>query len=147
MLLACGCGSTPRYGPPPPGPHPSPSVSLQLFRRAETGRLAQTFQANAAAFNRATRDRRVSTPVLGEDASRVAGDIQAWSQAMRKAPVPPDYQQAKARLRHGLALLRQGYRHIGAGLLYGDPGQLSRGRADVRSASAILGAAAADVSV
>jgi hypothetical protein len=80
--------------------------------------------------------------VLGEDAYQVSTDILAWSQAMRRAPVPAEYQQAKARLLDGLGLLQQGYRHIGNGLLYQEPGQLRQGRADVRAGSRILGGSA-----
>lgn len=149
LLLAAACGSTPLYGPPEPAQpaHRSASANLQQFRRAETGPLARAFQADAATFNQASHNRQIAPSVLGEDAYRVSSDIQAWLLAMKQAPVPADYRQAKAQLLHGLKLLQRGYRHIGDGLLYNDAAQLSQGRADVRSGSAILGAAAADVSL
>lgn len=150
-MLAAGCGATPLYGPAQPGAGTSPavrdSVSLQLFKQAETGPSARTFQADAATFNRDSRNPHLPASVLGEDAYQVSTDILAWSQAMRRAPVPAEYQQAKARLLAGLGLLQQGYRHIGNGLLYQQPGQLSQGRADVRTGSRILGGTAGDASL
>ncbi|MBO0774862.1 MAG: hypothetical protein J2P34_01000 [Actinobacteria bacterium] len=149
--LIAGCGAAPLYGPAEPGTHPSPtaaaSVSLQRFRQAETGPAARAFQADAARFNRDSKGSRVPQSALGEDAYQVSGDISRWAQAIRRAPVPPAYRRAKARLLHGLALLQQGYRHIGDGLLYQDAGQLSRGRAEVRAGSRMLGSNAGDLSV
>lgn len=144
-LLAAGCSSPPLYGPPEPGQPPTTpsSASLRLFKQAETGPFARAFQADAATFNRDSRDRRLPPSVLGEDAYQVSGDIAAWARAMQKAPVPAEYERAKAQLLHGLALMRHGYRHIGDGLIYGDPGQLRLGRADVRAGSGILGGVAA----
>lgn len=144
-LLAAGCSSPPLYGPPEPGQRATgaSAASLQLFKRAETGPFARAFQADAARFNRDSRDRQLAPAVLGEDAYQVSADIAAWARAMQQAPVPAEYERAKAQLLHGLALLRQGYRHIGGGLLYGDPGQLRQGRADVRAGSAILAGVAA----
>ena len=144
-LLAAGCGSPPLYGPPEPGQPPAtpPSASLRLFKQAETGPFARAFQADAATFNRDSRHRQLPSAVLGADAYRVSADIAALARAMQKAPVPAEYERAKAQLLHGLALLRQGYRRIGGGLLYGDPGQLRLGRADVRAGSRILGGVAA----
>lgn len=149
--LATGCGSASLYGPAEPGAHPSPtaaaSLRLQRFRQAETGPAAKVFQTDAAAFNRDSKDPHVPQSVLGEDAYQVSEAIRIWAQAMRRAPVPPDYRQAKARLLHGLALLQQGYRYIGDGLLYQDASTLSRGRADVRAGSKLLGGTAGDLSM
>lgn len=147
-MLAASCGSVPVYGPPGPGTAASPTAaSLQRFKQAETGPFARAFQAAAATFNRDSRNRHIVPAVLGEDAYQVADDIIAWSQAMSRAPVPPEYRQAKARLLHGLALLRQGYRHIGNGLLYQQAAEIARGRADVRAGNRLLGGAAGDVSL
>jgi len=143
-MTAAGCASASLYGPPARGtaaPHAA-SHRLRLFRQAETGHLARAFQADAAAFNRDSRNRHIPPAVLGEAAYQVSGDIAAWSQAMRRVPVPAEYRQPKARLLRGLDLLRRGYRHIGGGLLYGEPGQLGQGRADVRAGSRILGGVA-----
>jgi hypothetical protein len=150
-VLAAGCGGTPLYGPAQPGtvtsPAARPSVSLQLFKQAETGPSARTFQADAATFNRDSKNPGLPAAVLGEDAYQVSTDILAWSETMRRAPVPAEYQQAKGRLLAGLALLQQGYRHIGDGLLYQEPGQLRQGRADVRAGSRMLGGSAGVVSL
>jgi hypothetical protein len=149
--LAAGCAGPPLYGPAEPGtqgtPAASPTVSLQLFERAETGPAARVFQADAAIFNRDSKNPRVPASVLGEEAYQVSADIAAWSGAMSRAPVPPGYQQAKAHLLAGLGLLRLGYRHIGDGLLYGEEGQLRAGRADVRAGSRILAVTRGDVSL
>lgn len=144
-VLAAGCGRTPLYGPPEPGGHSpaaSASAGLQLFKRAETGPFARAFQADAATFNRDSRNQHLPASVLGEDAYQVSADLAAWARAMRRAPVPPEYRHAKAALLHGLALLRRGYRRIGDGLLYGDAGLLRQGRADVRAGSKVLGGTA-----
>lgn len=146
-VLAAGCARVPVYGPPQPGLAASPSPGLQLFKQAETGPFARAFQAAAAAFNRDSRNRHITPVALGEDAYQVSDDILAWSQAMSRAPVPPEYRQAKARLLDGLALLRQGYRHIGDGLLSQQAAEITRGRADVRSGDRILGGVAGDLSL
>ena len=150
-VLAAGCGGTPLYGPAEPGAAPSPaasaSVSLQLFKQAETGPLARVFQSDAAVFNRDSRNPRVPLSVLGEDAYQVSSDIASWAEAMREAPVPGGYEQAKAHLLAALALLGRGYRRIGDGLMYGDVGQLRRGRADVRSGTRILAVTRGDASL
>jgi len=149
--LAAGCDSAPLYGPAEPGAAASPSasatLSLQLFKQAETGPFARAFQSDAATFNRDSRNPRVPMSVLGEDAYQVSADIATWSEAMREAPVPPGYGQAKAHLLAGLALLGRGYRRIGDGLLYGELGRLSRGRADVRAGTRILTVTRGDTSL
>lgn len=86
--------------------------------------------------------------MVGEDAYQVSAGIRAWALALRRAPVPAGYRQAKAHLLAGLRLLQQGYRRVGNGLVSQDAGQLQAGRADVRSGSRILKAAyATDISL
>ncbi len=149
--LAAGCSGAPLYGPAEPGTAGSPSasaaVSLPLFKRAETGPFARAFQADAALFNRDSRNPHVPESVLGEDAYQVSSDIATWAEAMRAAPVPAAYTQAKARLLAGLGLLGRGYRRIGDGLLYGDAGPIRQGRAEVRAGTRILAATRGDVSL
>ncbi len=148
--FATGCGATPVYGPAQPGaaaPGAHATVGLRPFRQAETGPAARTFQADAATFNRDSRNPRLAPAVLAEDAYQLARDIRAWSQAMNQVPLPPPYRQVKARLLTGLGLLRSGYQQIGDGLLYHDAGQLGRGRAQVQAGSRLLASAPADTAV
>ncbi len=148
--VTAGCGSAPVYGPPGPGGQPptaTASASLRLFEQAETGPLARAFQADAAAFNRDSRDPRVLPAALGTDAYQMADALAAWLTALRGAPVPPEYQQAKGTLLRGLGLLQQGYQQIGDGLTGASPAEIDRGRADVRAGTQLVGPLVPDASV